>query len=266
MTTVATVLNGARYDLRNYGDMDWDEDLMIHNLNRVINILDQKLVQFNSDQTLNIAYTTPTVGYDYVSAPTGCLEVREVWINQHRKQNVDQQELRYRQQFRRTVKGNGDTINQNEYHKTVARTTTDLSALTSTGATANSAGTYWYSDLGSGTLGTGDIVIKLDTSIPTYWSWIQTKIEFETAFSSAGDEVVIHYDKGTTAFTANTDTMPYNGQYDDAVREILVAMCIHKKYKQDSPTDTVYMDLFDQLVFNDMVNRKFWRKQYRLDF
>ena len=86
------------------------------------------------------------------------------------------------------------------------------------------------------------------------------------AFSSAADEVVIHYDVGTAAFTANTDTMPYNGQYDEAIREVLVAMCIHKKIKQDSPTDTVYMDLFDQILFNDMVNRKFWRKQYRLDF
>jgi hypothetical protein len=58
MTTVASVLTALKYDLRNYGYMDFDIDQTIHYMNRAIQILDAKLIAWNSDQTLTMDVVT----------------------------------------------------------------------------------------------------------------------------------------------------------------------------------------------------------------
>jgi hypothetical protein len=261
MATVATLLKGVKYDLRNYGEMDFDEDMMIHYLNRTINILDQRLVQFNSDQTQAIAVTASVKGKDIISAPDRCLEVREVWVGQDRKQNVDQSELYYRQQFKKYVRVEGEAITSGEAYKIIARSTLDF---TTVGAADSNAGTYFVAD-DDGTLGSGDSVWKFDMQEPSYWAWVQTNIEFEAAFSSV-KQVKIIYDVGSAAISATSDSMPYNSQYDDIIREVLVQMLFHKKHKEELPTDSLYVEIFDRVMFDDMANRKFSRKQYRLDF
>jgi hypothetical protein len=206
MATFATWLLGVRYDLRNYGDIDFDPDLIMHYLNRAITLMEQSMVQFNSDQTLTQSDVTLTSGNNYADCPTRCLALREVWIGQDRKQAVDQQELYYRRRFRTS-----------------------------------------------------------DTAQPNYWAHVKNDIEFEVTADQNYTLVVI-FDQGTADITATSDNMPYESLYNDVLREVVVQMCYNKKYKADSQTDAIYAQVFDGVFQNDMVNRKFWRKQYRLDF
>lgn len=206
MSTVATVLNGARYDLRNYGDIDFDSDLMIHYLNRAINMLDYTLIQHNSDWTLNKDTVTLSSGATTVAVPTGAVNIREVWVDQDRKENLDQMELKYRAQFRTT-----------------------------------------------------------DTAEFNYWTHNKDNIEVEVT-ADQDYTVTVFYDKLSTELTAETDTMPYQGRFDQYLREAVVLMCQAKKYKSPSQADAMYATIFDTIVHQDTLNHKFKKKNYRLDF
>jgi hypothetical protein len=260
MTTVASVLNGCRYDLRNYGDVDFDIDQTIHYMNRAIQILDARLMAFNSDQTLTSSVVTLAKGYDYASVPTRCLALREVWIDQRRKHNVDQQDLYYRRQFKKNVKDNGDAIAVGNLCKTITQSTTDLTGL---GAADNNADTYWVCTV-AGTLGSGDSVWVFDGQEPMYWAHVREQIQWDAASSTAYNVRVI-YDQGSADVTSDGN-MPFSGTYDDVIREVTVQMAVHKKHKTDSPTDAIYAQIFDQILTMDMTNRRFHRKPYRLDF
>jgi hypothetical protein len=205
MTTVADLLNGIRYDLRNYGDVDFDIDTMVHYLNRSINILDARLIAFNSDQTLQQTTATLSEDDDYATVPTRCLTVREVWIDQKRKQQVSMDELYYKRQFRDS-----------------------------------------------------------DTAEFNFWTHVQEQIQVEVP---ADDDYTLKviYDQGSADVTAASN-MPFAGTYDDVIREVVVQMGLHKRHKTDSPTDAIYAQIFDQILTMDMVNRRFTRKQYKLDF
>jgi len=206
MSTVADIIKNVKYDLRNFGQLDFDETQVIHYLNRCVKILDQKFIQFNSDQTLTQGNVTLTAGNNYIDCPARTLAVREIWIGQDRKQAIDQEELYYRRRFRTS-----------------------------------------------------------DTAEPNYWAHVKDDVEFEvTAADNA--TVVMIYDAGTAPFTATTDTMPYAGLYDQSISEIIVNMLVNKKYKDGNQLDAGYMTLFDTIANHDMVNRKFARKQYTLDF
>lgn len=205
MSTVDSVLNGMRYDLRNYGDIDFDQDMMLHYLNRALDILEYKMASFNSDAMFTQADVTLSDGDNYVSCPTRCLTVREVWIDEDRKTELSHSELYYRRQFRDT-----------------------------------------------------------DESEPNYWSHIGDQIQFEV---EAADDytVTVMYDMYAADLASGAD-MPYNGFYDHALREVAVQMCYNKEKKNISKPDSVWGSTFDQILVMDIVNRKFVRKEYKLDF
>jgi hypothetical protein len=260
MTTVASVLDGVRYDLRNYGDVDFDIDSMVHYLNRAIKILDTRLIAFNSDQTLAQSIVTLAKGFDYATVPTRCLAIREVWIKQRRKEPRVMDDLYYRRQFKSNILENGDSIVVGDLCKTISQSTTDFTTL---GAADNNADTYWVCTV-AGSLGSGDSIWRFDKQEPVFFCHVGEQIHFEAAASQAFPVTVI-FDKGSAA-VAKTSDMPYSGTYDNTIREVVVQMCVHKKHKVDSPTDAVYAQLFDTVLTMDMTNRRFTRKHYRLDF
>jgi hypothetical protein len=206
MSTVSSVLNGVRYDLRNYSDIDFDSDLMIHYLNRAIRTLDYTLGSHNSDQTLNKDTVTLSEDDDTVSVPTNAFNIREVWIDEDRKENLGIMEIYYKSEFRES-----------------------------------------------------------ETAEPSFWAHDGETIRFEVA---ADDDyiVTVYYDKLSTTLTAESDTMPYGGRYDDAMREAVVLLCQAKKYKSPSQADAAYAQIFENIVKMDIVNRGFKKKNYRLDF
>lgn len=206
MSTVQTVLDGARYDLRNYGDIDFDSKQMIHFLNRAIKTLDYILIQHNSDWTLNSADVTLSSGNNSVSVPTGALNIREVWIDDDRKENLDPMALYYKREFRDN-----------------------------------------------------------DSTEPSFWSHVGDTIEFEVMADTDYD-ITVYYDLASTALTLETNDMPYQGRFDDMLREAVVLLCESKKYKNPQQADAAYMAIFYNIVYQDTINRKFIKKNYRLDF
>ena len=260
MTTVASVLNGLRYDLRNYGDVDFDIDQQIHYMNRAISILDARLFAFNSDQTLTTTLVSMSTGHDYIDVPTRCFAIREVWIDQRRKLNISQEDLYYRRQFKKNVIESGGSLASGELIKTVTQNTLDYTTI---GAADNNADTYWVAT-GAGTMGSGDVVWRFDGQEPMFWAHVGEEIQWDAA-ASTDYQVRVIYDRGSADVVASGD-MPFAGKYDDVIREVTVQMGIHKKHKTDSPTDAIYAQLFDQILTMDMTNRLFHRKPYRLDF
>jgi hypothetical protein len=205
MTTVASVLTALKYDLRNYGYMDFDIDQTIHYMNRAIQILDAKLIAWNSDQTLTMDVVTLSKGYDYASVPTRCLAVREIWIDQDRKQPLGMNDLYYKRQFKKNVYESGDSITVGMLCKTINRTTTDLTTL---GAADNNADTYWVCDT-AGDLGTSDTVWVFDGQEPSYYCHVKEQIHFEAA-AAAAKIVRVIYDIGSEDVTSGGN-MPYSG-------------------------------------------------------
>lgn len=205
MTTAATVLTGIRYDLRNYGDIDFDELQMIHYLNRAITTLDYMLIQQNSDWTLNSGDVTLSSADNYTAVPTGALNIREVWIVDERKEQLSPMALYYKREFRS------------------------------------------------------------DTAEPQFWAHVADNIQFEVA-ADVDYTVTVYYDKASTAISTSASTMPYQGRFDDLLREATVVLCEAKKYKNPQEADMLYMGLFQAIVYQDMVNRRFVKKNYRLDF
>jgi hypothetical protein len=206
MATVSTVLNGARYDLRNYGDIDFDSKQMIHFLNRALKILDYTLAAHNSDWTLNKDDVTLLEGDSQVNVPTGAFNLREVWIDTSRLENKDQMAIYYKAAYRES-----------------------------------------------------------DTGRPNFWTHSGDTIMFEVA-ADEDYTVTTYYDKFATEITSELSLMPYEGRFDEAVRESVVLMCQGKKYKNINDVDGAYAQLFESLIHQDTINRKFVKKTYRLDF
>ena len=102
-----------------------------------------------------------------------------------------------------------------------------------------------------------------DTGEPVYWSHIQNKIEFEIAADADYTFTVYHDDE--SAVVAIGGFMPYNGQYNEYCREALAMMAKAKKNNKMDQTDAVYLNLFRDIVFQDIINREFVPKA-RLDF
>ena len=206
MSTVSTVLKGVRYDLRNYSDIDFDSDLMIHYLNRAIKTLDYTLGGNNSDQTLNKGTAILSAAATTADVPTGCFTIREVWIDEDRKKNLDIMEIYYKQEYRES-----------------------------------------------------------GTAEPNFWAHSGDTIKVEVT-ADQDYTLTVYYDKLSTELTAESDTMPYGGKYDDAMREAVVVLCEAKKYKQPAEADIAYLRIFENIIKMDIVNRAFIKKTYRLDF
>ena len=102
-----------------------------------------------------------------------------------------------------------------------------------------------------------------DTGEPIYWSHVQNKIEFEIEADDDYTFTVYHDDE--SALVAIGGNMPYNGVYNEYCREALCMMAKAKKNNKMDQTDAVYLNLFRDIVFQDIINRDFVPKA-RLDF
>lgn len=81
MTTVASVLSDMRYDLRDWGAIEYDDTSLIKFLNRAIHLLNHELIQIDSHWTLESDDVTLSTSSNSVSVPTGCDTVRQVWYS-----------------------------------------------------------------------------------------------------------------------------------------------------------------------------------------
>lgn len=81
MATVASFLGDIRYDLRDFGGVEYDNTALIVYLNRAIKLLTNELCQIDSHWTLESDDVTLSSGSNSVAVPTSCDTVRQVWYS-----------------------------------------------------------------------------------------------------------------------------------------------------------------------------------------
>jgi hypothetical protein len=102
MATAATIIDNARYDLRDYGTgVNVGDTELLAYLNRVVELVSQQLASVKSDLVFAVEEDTDTVlGTASIAAPTDAHSIIEVWIGEDRLTQVSPNELYYKRKFR----------------------------------------------------------------------------------------------------------------------------------------------------------------------
>lgn len=266
MTTVATFIDSARFDLRDYQTgLEFDDDELVEYINRMARALDSMLTSLSSSyvhSTATLVVADPVIRIDARSLiNSGNWDsIRSVWIGNDRLEKIPIDHMYYKNKFNHSQIDEGDTLVVGSVYEITARTTLDFTA---SGAAANTAGTVFTCTV-AGTLGASDAANKWNTGRPYYWAQEGEYIVFELATST--DYVfTIHYNKRTATLTT-ASSMPYNDQFNEVFRELLVMHAKAKKEGQIGPSEQVYQSLFRQILFQQQIRTDRVPKYYKLDF
>ena len=92
------------------------------------------------------------------------------------------------------------------------------------------------------------------TQQPYYWCQIGQNIEFESTADQAYT-LDVYYDKKTGALSL-TDSMPYNDQFNDALRQAMVIQAKHRN-EFDTGMEGQLMDFFSRQVMAKDIMRRY---------
>jgi hypothetical protein len=96
--------NKVRYDLRDYGGQDYDDDQLLEYLNRSIRILDMELMRMRSDYTVNSGTVTLLTDAYAVALPENASTIRRIYYGQ-----IEKYEKKWDSVFRRRILWDGTT-------------------------------------------------------------------------------------------------------------------------------------------------------------
>jgi hypothetical protein len=96
--------NKIRYDLRDFGGQDYDDDQLLEYLNRSIRILDMELMRLRSDYTVNSDTVTLLEDAYSVALPTNASTIRRIYYGQ-----IEKYEKSWDNVFKRRILWNGTT-------------------------------------------------------------------------------------------------------------------------------------------------------------
>ena len=96
--------NKVRYDLRDFGGQDYDDDQLLEYLNRSIRILDMELMRLRSDYTVNSGTVTLLEDAYSVALPTNASTIRRIYYGQ-----IEKYEKKWDSVFRRRTLWDGTT-------------------------------------------------------------------------------------------------------------------------------------------------------------
>lgn len=85
-----------RYDLRDFGGQDYDDDQLLEYLNRSVRILDMELMRMRSDYTVNSGSVTLLSAAYSVAIPTNCSTIRRIYYSQTEKYEMKWDNVFYR--------------------------------------------------------------------------------------------------------------------------------------------------------------------------
>lgn len=266
MTTVASFIDSARYDLRDYQTgLEFGDDELIEYINRMARALDNMLVSLNSSYVHGVSshiLSDPAISIDLSSAlNSGNWDsIRSIWIENDRLEKIPLDHLYYKRKFNSNQVVEGTALVVGSTYEIVSRTTLDF---TGCGASANTAGTMFVCTV-TGTLGASDIANLWNTSQPYFWSQEGRNIVFEIA-NNTDHVLTIHYNKKTGTLSESSN-MPYNDQFNENFRELLVMHAKAKKEGQMSPSEQVYQSVFRQIAYAQQIRTDRIPKYYKLDF
>lgn len=211
MATYNTIIDDARYDLRDYQTgLEFDDAELLNFINRMIRILESTLTSLNSDLVQGTASLYLLIATNSLSILTALNSgnwdsIRSLWNATDKLQKVSLDDLY--------------DIRQ--------------SASTQTGA-------------------------------PNYWALGGTTLQFDKTADKAYT-LTCYYNSKIGAVVA-AGTTPYNGIFDDSIREMLV---MHAKAKKEGKTDRaemIYSEMFRKRAMEIEIRRAFVPKIYVLDF
>lgn len=300
MGTVANLLEEARYDLVDYEEgLDFDDRLMYVYINRMIKLMDSQLAALDSDlvhATETEIDTVTSQNYvDLTDMNNGNWDsIKEVWIGSDRKQQISFPLLYYKRKFRsgdaepeywalegrrilwETTADADHTDLIIHYHKNHRKRLESFSETFTVDAANND-----IQISGGHTFVTGDGPFRLTTTttLPSglstgtdYWAVFQpdNAADFNLATSKANaldNSVVTISDAGTGTHTiawgSNGDYMPWDGIFDDFIKEMVVLHAVSKRGQKPSG---LFEALFKKRAMEETIRRGFVPKYYRLDY
>ena len=105
MTTVATFIDSARYDLRDYQTgLAWDDDEILEYVNRMVKVLDSTLASMNSSFVHGTEDETLASAANYIDLRTNLNggkwdSIRSVWISSTQLEKLSVDEMYYERKF-----------------------------------------------------------------------------------------------------------------------------------------------------------------------
>lgn len=279
MATVQDIIDSSRYDLDDFGHQSFDDTQLLNYFNRMLKILDDVLIQLDADYTLTSSRITLTGGYNTVAHPTGTDKVRWVYHNTEpwTKEFLDQ--VMYRYQLNRgtsdasTITGiSGQVISDNtqawetnQYAGSYFKFLDGTLEGNSYEISSNDA-TNMVLDTDVETLGgaVSDMYTVPTIGRPKYWSLQNNKLYFNID-SDQDYYLDIYYHKKSGTLAA-TDSTPYNGVFDEYLREALIGMARKARNKKITPTDQQFYNMFKEVAERNVIGRNVRRKPYYIDF
>lgn len=303
MSTVADLIESARYDLVDYQEgLEYDDRLLYVYLNRLIAVMDSSLASLRSDYIHGIEEGIDCVAdqnfVDLTNMNNGNWDsLRYVWIGQDRKYPVTLDTLYYKRKFRdgsqqpqywstegKRLLWEADcdsahtdlVIHYNKKHRPrlqswndtfTANATTDVLTLAS-GAHQFVTGDGPFTVSNSG----GSLPTGLSAST-NYWLIFKHDdldgIQLATSKINAleGTDIdITATGSGTHTITLGDDVMPYDGAFDNIIREMMV---LHARSKSDGKvgqSEALSNQIFKKRAMEETIRRKFREKYYAIDY
>jgi len=302
MATLSSFLEAARYDLIDYEEgVQFEDRELINYLNRMIKLVDSTLLISRSDLLHGTETGIDTVAsQDYVDLTNmnnGYWDsVREVWIGSDKKEPISVPMMYYKRKFLSSdaepnyfaIEGNrllfetgADDAHTDlviHYNKKTRPRQEDYSDT----FTVDAANDDIQVSTGSHEFTTGDGIFQVSTSaadLPSgltastnYWAIFHADNVADFLLASSlnnalDDSAVTISDAGTGTHTITlTEYTPYNGRYDDFLREMLVMHARGKREGGAGRADAMFQSVFRKRMFEEEVRRGFQEPSYYVDF
>lgn len=302
MATLASFLEATRYDLADFEEgVEFEDRELINYINRMVKLIDSTLLISRSNLLHGTETNIDTVAsqsyVDLTNMNNGYWDsVREVWIGSDRLEHISVPFMYYKRKFRTddaepqffAIEGNrilfetgADAAHTDfviHYNKKTRPRQEDWTDT----FTADAANNDIQVSTGSHEFTTGDGIFTLTTSAADLPSGLSTGTNYwchympdnpadfnlSTSLNNALDGTVVNIsDAGTGTHTITlTEYMPYDGRYDDFLREMLVVHASAKKKGTVARSDAMFQNIFRKKLFEEEVRRGFQEPQYYIDF
>jgi hypothetical protein len=300
MGTVAQLIEDVRYDLADYQEgLAFDDRILYNYLNRMIPIMDSQLAALQSELVFATETNIDTVAsQNYIDLTnmnnSQWDSIREFWIGSDRKQVININKMYEKRKWyssdaepqywttegRRlifeTTADDAHTdvvIHYNVKHRPRLESwTTTFTASASDDLLTPSGGHTFVTGDGPFTLTTSAADLPLGLAISTnYYIWFDpdnpTKFSLATSKANAIDESIIDIGDagtGTHTITMGNDLMPYEGIFDEFLREMLFLYAMDKRGGQG--ITSFGTALFKKRAFEEVIRRGYAGKSYNMDF
>ena len=290
MATAANIITSGRYDLRAVTGQSFEPAELLVYLNRSVITLDGVLMSMDSDWLHQTEVSAGlTAGLQKVTMPTRMIgSPRSIWVTEIIDSFTD---LTYTASGDKiataggTFVTNGIAVNQTlGIVGSTSNNTNDIglvsvSAVTETlitlnedvitdEGTADASGTIFAEKNNEVVKKSTDFIHNKrknvsGTNRPYYWAHEGTNLIFDYKADQAYG-LFIHYNRKSAPLEMDT-TMPYNGEFDESLREGMVMIGKQRKGELES-ADVAIAAMFKQAVMTKAVRRNYIPKRYRLDF